>query len=306
LNFDEHNTTPPPEPPDPTDAAGPSGEVGPAASHTPQENAPVEPTLPAPTGPAIPEDLRVPWSWPDLLFLGAFTLAATILFTLLIEGIFALCGVSPAQIRQSPSTQSYFALVAQGLLLFALLGYLVAQVRVRVRTPFWRTIGWRPIETGGRPRPLVYLGIFGAGLVFATVIEIASALIGTKSKLPIEKLFQVRLAAILFILMAILIAPVIEETIFRGFIYPVIARRFGVATGIIGTGVLFGILHAPQLWGGWGQIALLVIVGIVFTYARAVTGTVVASYLLHVSYNSFISLAFFIASHGLRHFPPGP
>jgi membrane protease YdiL (CAAX protease family) len=305
MSFDEHNTTPPPEPPDSADASR-SGGAGPTAGATPPEDAAVVQVAPVPAGPTIPEDLRVPWNWSDLLFLGAFTVAATILLTLVVEGIFALCGVSPAQIRQSPRTQSYFALVAQSLLLFALLGYLVAQIRVRVRTPFWRTIGWRPMETGGRPRTLVYLSIFGAGLVFAAVIETASALIGTKSKLPIEKLFQDRPAAILFILMAILIAPVIEETIFRGFIYPVIARRFGVATGIIGTGVLFGILHAPQLWGGWGQIALLVIVGIVFTYARAVTGTVVASYLLHMSYNSLVSLFFFVASHGLRHFPPGP
>ena len=306
MSFDEHNTTPPPEPPDPAGAQQPSLEPGPAGNSTEQDYAPVDRVLRAPAGPGVAEDLRVPWNWSDLLFLGAFTLAATILLTLLVEGIFALCGVSPAELRQSPSMQSYFALVAQGVLLFALLAYLVAQIRIRARAPFWRTIGWRPIETGGRPRALVYLAILGAGFVFATVIEIASGLIGTKTKLPIEKLFQDRMAAGLFILLAILIAPVIEETIFRGFIYPVIARRFGVAAGVIGTGVLFGILHAPQLWGGWGQIALLVIVGIVFTYARAVTGTVVASYLLHVSYNSFVSLAFFIASHGLSRFPPGP
>ena len=40
-----------------------------------------------------------------------------------------------------------------------------------------------------------------------------------------------------------------------------------------------------QLWGGWWQIALLVMVGIVFTIARAATRTVVASYILHLSYN---------------------
>jgi membrane protease YdiL (CAAX protease family) len=293
MSLDEHNTTLPPEPADPARAA-------------PPQNAPAAQELSSPSGRMLAEDLRVPWSWPDLLFLGAFTLAGIILFTLLLEGIFAMFGVSPAQIRQSPSKQSFFALLAQALLFFALLGYLVAQIRIRLSAPFWRTIGWRRLETGGRPRALVYLGIFGAGFVFATVIEIASGLVGTKTKLPIERLFQDRLAAALFIAMAVLIAPVIEETIFRGYIYPVIARRFGVAAGVIGTGVLFGLLHAPQLWGGWGQIVLLVIVGIVFTYARAVTGTVVASYLLHVSYNSLVSLAFVIASHGLRRFPPGP
>lgn len=292
LSFDEHNTTLPPEPSDPT---------GPALQQTASVAEP-----PAPTDREQPEDLRVPWNWLDLVLLGAFTLAGIIVLTLLLEGVFVLFGVSPVELRRSPEKQSFFALVAQVLLFFALLAYLFAQVRVRFRAPFWRTIGWRPLETGGRPRALVYLSIFAAGFVFATVIEIASGLIGTKTRLPIEKLFQGRVAATLLMLMAVLIAPIIEETIFRGFIYPVVARRFGVAAGVVGTGILFGLLHAPQLWGGWGQIALLVIVGIVFTYARAVTGTVVASYLLHLSYNSFVSLAFFVASHGLRHLPPGP
>ena len=51
---------------------------------------------------------------------------------------------------------------------------------------------------------------------------------------------------------------------------------------------------------------LLVLVGIVFTYARARTHTVVASYLLHVSYNSCLFLGFLVASHGFRHFPAAP
>jgi hypothetical protein len=35
------------------------------------------------------------------------------------------------------------------------------------------------------------------------------------------------------------------------------------------------------------------------------TRTVVASYLMHVSYNSFLFLAFLYASHGLRQLPAG-
>ena len=67
--------------------------------------------------------------------------------------------------------------------------------------------------------------------------------------------------------------------------------------------MLFRSLHAAQLWGGWGQIALLVVVGIIFTYVRAVTRTVFASYLLHVSYNSFLFIAYAISTHGFRHLP---
>jgi hypothetical protein len=134
MNFEEEN--PPP---------AERGEPAPSASPAPAGDALLGAPRSAPADRAYPEDLRVPWDWPDLLFLGAFTLAATILFTLLVEGIFALCGVGPAQLRQSPSKQSYFAIVAQALLFFVLLGYLFAQIRVRLGAPFWRTIGWRPL-----------------------------------------------------------------------------------------------------------------------------------------------------------------
>ncbi|MGH9701162.1 MAG: CPBP family glutamic-type intramembrane protease, partial [Candidatus Acidiferrales bacterium] len=77
----------------------------------------------------------------------------------------------------------------------------------------------------------------------------------------------------------------------------------GVTASVIVTGTIFGLLHAAQLWGGWGQIALLVVVGIIFTYVRAVSRTVLASYLLHVGYNSFLFIAYAVASHGFRHLP---
>ena len=109
---------------------------------------------------------------------------------------------------------------------------------------------------------------------------------------------QNREAALALMAMSVLLAPIVEETIFRGYLYPVAARSFGIPAGIIVTGTIFGLLHAEQLWGGWAQISLLVVVGIVFTWVRAAKRTVLASYLLHVSYN------FLIVITGLRSLHP--
>jgi uncharacterized protein len=139
--------------------------------------------------------------------------------------------------------------------------------------------------------------------MLAILVTLSSAAFKSNTKMPIEQFFQDRRSALLLMSLGVLLAPVLEETIFRGYLYPIVARSFGVNAGIVVTGTLFGLLHASQLWGGWAQIALLVVVGIVFTYARARTHTIVASYLLHVSYNSFLFLGFLVASHGFRHFP---
>ena len=52
--------------------------------------------------------------------------------------------------------------------------------------------------------------------------------------------------------------------------------------------------------GAWQQVLLISIVGVVLTYVRSRTGTVLASFLIHVSYNSFLFAAFVIGTRGHR------
>jgi uncharacterized protein len=254
---------------------------------------------------ALPPDLRAPWGWLDLLILAVLAKVGSFLLKLLLAMVFAAFGIRPAQLHASPSATGLFTILLQALLSVFLLGYLAAQIRSSFAAPFWRTIGWRALEPGQVPRALRYFGFIAGGFLLAAMVELASVAFGNNAKVPIQALFEDRRTAILLLLMAVLVAPVIEETVFRGYVYPVITRSWGVAAGVLVTGMLFGLLHAPQLWGGWVQIALLVVVGIVFTYARAVTRTVLSSYLLHVSYNFFVSFAFLLGSHWLRLVSPG-
>ena len=141
----------------------------------------------------------------------------------------------------------------------------------------------------------------GCGL--AVLVGLASNIVDNGKTLPIEEFFHNRQTVVLLILLGVLVAPVVEETIFRGCLYPVIAGSFGVPAGVIVTGILFGLAHAPQLSGGWGQIALLMCVGIILTYIRARAGTVLASYFVHVAYNSCLFAALILSTGGLRHLP---
>jgi membrane protease YdiL (CAAX protease family) len=252
----------------------------------------------------VPQDLRVPWGWVDLLLFVLIAVAATIGLGIVVFAGFAAFHVRPALLRTSPRLGGLVNVIGDVLLFGALIGFLALQVRLRFRAPFWRTIGWRPLITEHPPRAVA--GFVAGGFLLAFFVQFGAALFGTKSKLPIEDLFQDRVVVVLVLLLSVLMAPVVEETIFRGYIYPVIARSFGRGVGVVATGLLFGLLHAPQLWTGWAQIGLLIIVGIVLSYARAAKGTVVASYLVHLSYNFAVSLMFLLGSHWLRVLPTGP
>jgi len=142
-----------------------------------------------------------------------------------------------------------------------------------------------------RDRALQFLA---GGAVLAIVISFAGGFFNSKTTLPIEELLKARVSILLFGVLGVLVAPLVEETIFRGFLYPVIARRLGVAAGVAVTGTLFGLMHAAQLWGGWGQIALLILVGVVLTWVRARTGTVAASYFVHLGYNGLQLVGYLI------------
>ncbi|MGH9775129.1 MAG: lysostaphin resistance A-like protein [Candidatus Acidiferrales bacterium] len=264
------------------------------------------PAVPAPPAPEnlVPEDLRVPWSWGDLFLLLPVAFVAYLVLSIVMFAVsYFAFGITPSDFQRSKSLFSLFAVVAQVFLSVAILFYLFIVIRLRCGVPFWKTIGWRNLEPFHISRRLTYPALVFGGAFLAVLIQFASAPFEKKVKLPIEQYFQDPHSALMLMLMGLLIAPLFEETIFRGYIYPVIARRFGIGSGIFVTGTLFGLMHAVQLWGGWMQIFLLIVVGIVFTYARAAFRSVLASYLLHVSYNGFLFAAFLVATHGLRHFP---
>jgi len=249
-----------------------------------------------------PADLQAPWSWRDFFVMLAVSAGCYILLSFLLVLFFYFHGVSLDALQKPGTARSLFVVLNTLTLSAAVMGFLFISIRFRFRLPFWSTLGWRPFDPR-LPRGIVSAALVLGGCLFAIIIGLASNAIGKNAKLPIETYFQDRQSTLLLMAMGILVAPLVEETIFRGYLYPLLARSFGVPAGVLVTGALFGLLHAEQLWGGWGQIALLILVGIVFTYVRALARTVLASYILHLSYNTYLFAAFYISTGGFRHLP---
>lgn len=256
-----------------------------------------------PVDPGGLRDSRSPLGWVDLIYLLLFYVIAGELLGLVVATVAAVAFNIPfAQLQDLAGPGASVAIVSQALLSFATLAFLYVLVRVRTGAPFWPAVGWSALRgiTSRAATAMRYV-FLGFGLAF--LVSGASKYLDTDKTLPMEELFRNRQTVVMLMVLGILVAPFIEETLFRGCLYPVIARRFGISAGVVVTGIVFGLAHAPQLWGGWGQIALLMGVGMVLTYIRARAGTVAASYLVHVSYNSILFAGLFFATGGLRHFP---
>jgi len=158
---------------------------------------------------------------------------------------------------------------------------------------FWQSLRWNwPTSTWAG-----FL-ILGALLYFALMG--LSQLLPIPKHLPIDRFFQTAREAGMMSLLSMTLAPLMEEIFFRGLLYPVLARRFGIAVSIFLTGAAFGILHGAQLKYSWA-VLIIFLVGMVLTTVRAFTKSVAASFLVHVGYNGTLSALLFVATDGFRH-----
>ncbi len=170
---------------------------------------------------------------------------------------------------------------------------------------FWRCLGWRKIKSQNPEQPRNPLVYFFTGSGLSLFVALLTLRMKEPDNIPMEELFKHRQTALLFVAMAVLVAPLVEETLFRGYLYPLFARSFGVTPAIVLTGVLFGMMHGAQLGWTWSLVSLLILVGIIFTLVRARTGSVFASFLMHLGYNSFIAAVAVLSTHGFTRIPVG-
>jgi len=166
-------------------------------------------------------------------------------------------------------------------------------ITVKYRRKFWEALRWRL----GAHRPRNWLA---AGAVLALVAQLYFLVSPTGKDLPIERLFSSPGSGYVLALFGIFVAPFVEEMVFRGFIYPVFERMWGLAAAVLLTALLFAVIHASQLWGGWEEIAAIFLVGVAFSYSRGKTGSLAPSYLMHLGYNMALFVSLFLSTDGFR------
>ena len=86
---------------------------------------------------------------------------------------------------------------------------------------------------------------------------------------------------VLIIILAVSIAPLVEEFIFRFFIYGVLKRYFGQSLGIIVSSLLFAAVHAHL-----PSFAPLFVLGTCFAIAYEWSGSLLVSMTMHALFNA--------------------
>ncbi len=183
------------------------------------------------------------------------------------------------------------AQLAAYLLLFAFLWRLF---RHHYRIGLFRALSWH--------WPLRWPVFMAGGALLALVVQLIAHFLPAPPQLPIDNMLRTPLDAWMMTAFGICIAPFAEELLFRGLLFPALARRAGALFSLLVTSLLFGAMHAQQLGGAWTQIACIVAVGAALTLVRWRFHSLASSTLVHVGYNSALFVALFVQTHGFTNF----
>ncbi|HYW65284.1 MAG TPA: CPBP family intramembrane glutamic endopeptidase [Candidatus Dormibacteraeota bacterium] len=325
--FDDSPSTPPEplpgnESPAPVDAH-PTHSSEPLAGD-PLAFATPSPVPPLPSSPQYPEDLQITWSWIHGVCLILFGFVSLVM----VQGILAVYylphgkKLTTKQMEEYLLSKPQFAIGSMLIWYATIFFFLYVTLSLLRGHSFWQCLGWRKINSHGREQPRNPFVYFIAGSGLSLFVALLTARMKEPENIPMQELFKHRQTALLFVAMAVLVAPLVEETLFRGYLYPLFARlisallrffgiedaqalRSGILGSIILTGVLFGLMHGAQLGWTWSLVSMLILVGIIFTLVRARTGSVFASFLMHLGYNSLIAVAAVLSTHGFTKIPAG-
>jgi len=249
------------------------------------------------SGPAVVFPVQRPFpAWSAWDVLAVVVITAIVVFGFSIAALFiarAVPGYQHTPIVEL-ATNAFVVIGAQAAAYPIVLLFMFVLVRSRSREPFGKAIHW---NWPGISAP----GFFVMGTIVAVAVDGASRFLPIPKSLPMDKYFHDAASAYLMAAFGVTLAPLLEELFFRGLLYPLLRRAFGLTMAVIVTAAGFAAIHGTQLGYAWAPILSIFVVGVVFTVARARTNSVAASFLMHCGYNFSLFALLWLASDHYRH-----
>lgn len=126
-------------------------------------------------------------------------------------------------------------------------------------------------------------------LLFGAAIAITQTFGGQETELD-KILRSSRATALITAVLAAVTAPLVEEVIYRGILYPAVQRLIGPVSAILVVTAMFAGLHVLQYRQNVGVIAAITVLSLVLTTVRARTGRLLPCYVIHLVFNGIQSL----------------
>ena len=148
--------------------------------------------------------------------------------------------------------------------------------RLRHGQPVLKPLGWVAPETIHTVAAFVLGPSFAAGIALYLRLRNQST-----SPIPIVEVLA----------LGVVLGPILEESLFRGCLLPVLAQTTGTTSAVIITAVLFALFHGPTNVVHWMSFTAT---GVAYGWMRVALRSTTAAVIMHAAYN--LSLFLFAAS----------
>lgn len=170
----------------------------------------------------------------------------------------------------------------------ALMSYILIGFYLKKYNASWRDLGFRrfsPIKAIATVLLMLAIFVIGIELIYQLVQFLLPGFDPNQAQeneftgaAPQFKLFSL-LALVIF-------PPLVEEAIFRGFMFPAFSKRLGLIGGALASSVLFGLAHMQA-----NIIVYTFFIGLVLCFLYARTGSIIPGIILHMINNYLAYMA---------------
>lgn len=272
--------------PSPPPPAGPPPDDLPSTSSPPADSAsgPAPPAGPPPAAPMLTHrDFPggAPWGWKQSVIGLVLALAPVLLLSLVAY-------LAPQNGGSSGSAVPTVGIAVATVILTLVFDswYLIAAWLVSLRRTGLGLAGWgfrRPAASIFWRVPVALVAVYAVSVLYGALVE-------TKQQAVTQDFPHSSVGLFLFFVLACMVAPIFEESFFRGFLFRGFASSWGIPAGAVVSAIVFALSH-QQL----DIFVPLFALGLALAWVYSTTRSVWGSITLHAVYN-LIAIIAWIAS----------
>lgn len=259
-------------------------------------------TGPPVTAPSIPGAASHS-SWTDLLsgvgiwiasliFMLVLPLAGLVIYGLFQPALFS--EIAKGQMTPRAVLISLVATFVAQMLTLALAWGVVTRAGQR---PFLSTMGWFWRSWFKVPHAIAL-----------TIVMLGVGWLTTKflphKETSLDKVLEMGLAVrVTMAVLATLGAPIVEEVVYRGVLYPAIERTVNSSVAVVVVTLLFWSVHLAQYWNSAAVLVSVFVLSLALTLVRAATGSLLPCVVTHFLFNGIQAIGIIMAPEAAKHAP---
>jgi hypothetical protein len=158
-------------------------------------------------------------------------------------------------------------------------------------------VGWDALGVRGFSTSVLALGcgLMIFSFLFNLVLGSFLALFDLRMQVDLVAVFAELSSPWWLLVAGIVVAPVVEEIFFRGFVFAGLAKQYGWRPGAVGSSILFALIHFQPL-----AILPIFVLGLIFAYLYYRSRSIWPAVLMHVATNALgLGAAYILAETGI-------